>query len=76
MKCDILSFLVLKYMSIVTINEMKINRFEDLEVWKHSRELVKEIYCIANKSQFHKDFALRDQMRRVRTIQTLDNKQR
>src|SRR4030042_2806407 len=44
---------------------MKINRFEELEVWQLSRNLVKEIYKVTNEGQFKKDFALRDQIRRA-----------
>jgi len=44
---------------------MKINRFEDLEVWKLSRTFVKEIYLITKNSPFSKDFGLRDQIRRA-----------
>jgi four helix bundle protein len=44
---------------------MKINRFEELEVWQLSRTLVKEIYKVTNEGQFKKDFALRDQIRRA-----------
>ena len=44
---------------------MKINRFEELEVWQFSRTLIKEIYKVTNEGQFKKDFALRDQMRRA-----------
>ncbi len=44
---------------------MKINRFEDLEVWKLSRIFVKEIYSITNTNPFSKDFGLREQIRRA-----------
>ena len=44
---------------------MRINRFEELEIWQLSRTLVKEIYKITNEVQFKKDFALRDQLRRA-----------
>jgi four helix bundle protein len=44
---------------------VKINRFEDIEVWKLSRDFVKEIYFITNKSPFSKDYGLRDQLRRA-----------
>jgi four helix bundle protein len=44
---------------------MKINRFEELEVWQLSRTLVKEIYKVTNEGQFKKDFVLRDQIRRA-----------
>lgn len=41
-----------------------INRFEDLEVWQVSMNLVSTIYTITNQSEFAKDFGLRDQIRR------------
>ena len=44
---------------------MKINRFEELEVWQLSRKLVEEIYKVTNEGHFKKDFALRDQLRRA-----------
>jgi four helix bundle protein len=44
---------------------MKINRFEEIEVWQLSRIFVKEIYQITNISPFSKDFGLRDQLRRA-----------
>ncbi len=44
---------------------MKINRFEDIEVWQLSRIFVKEIYQITNISPFSKDFGLRDLLRRA-----------
>lgn len=43
---------------------MKIERFEDMEVWQMSRELVREIYAITNEKNFCKDFGLKDQIRR------------
>lgn len=41
-----------------------IHRFEDLEVWKQSRSLAKEIYEHLKQGVFAKDFGLRDQMSR------------
>ena len=38
-------------------------RFEDLEIWKQSRELCRGIYQITNYEIFSKDFRLRDQIR-------------
>jgi len=43
---------------------MKINRFEDLPIWREARALSKEVYRITSKPIF-KDFSLRDQMRRA-----------
>ena len=43
----------------------KIERFEDIQVWKKARELCKEIYCITKNHGFSRDFSLRDQMRKT-----------
>ena len=42
-----------------------VKRFEDLRVWKSSRELVKIIYKLSNQGTFQKDYGLRDQIRRA-----------
>ena len=42
---------------------MKVNRFEDLEIWQQARELCKIIYEITLISPFCNDFKFRDQMR-------------
>jgi four helix bundle protein len=39
--------------------------FEDLEVWKQSRALNREIYGLTNGEKFKKDFGLVDQIRRA-----------
>ncbi len=44
---------------------MRINRFEDLQIWKLSLNITKEIYDITAKKEFAKDFGLRDQIRRA-----------
>ncbi len=44
---------------------MKIDRFEDMDVWKLSRELVKEIYSAAKTMNFSKDFGLTNQITRA-----------
>ena len=44
---------------------MKIERFEDLDIWNGSIELATEIYCISNNEKFIRDFALQDQIRRA-----------
>lgn len=44
---------------------MKINKFEDLPIWKLSLKLTKEIYDITSKKEFSRDFGLRDQIRRA-----------
>jgi len=38
-------------------------QFEDLEIWKQSRELCRDIYRITNYELFSKDFRFRDQIR-------------
>jgi four helix bundle protein len=42
---------------------MKVERFEDLEIWKEARVLCKDIFGITIKEPFCKDFKLRDQIR-------------
>jgi len=44
---------------------MKINRFEDLEIWKLGMEISLDIYKITSYKSFSKDFGLRDQIRRA-----------
>ncbi len=44
---------------------MKINKFEDIEVWKEARELTKEIYALTKKPTFSRDYSLVDQIRRA-----------
>lgn len=43
----------------------RIDRFEDLDVWKMARELTASIYTISGTGTFSRDFALRDQIRRA-----------
>lgn len=40
-------------------------RFEDLEVWKQGRDLVRTIYAITWQGEFSKDYGLKDQIRRA-----------
>ena len=40
------------------------NRFEDLDVWKKSRTMCKNIYIITKKPAFSRDYALKDQILR------------
>jgi four helix bundle protein len=42
---------------------MKIERFEDLEIWQEARELCKRVFEITSVSPFCNDFKLRDQIR-------------
>ena len=44
---------------------MKINKFEDIESWKKSRELVILVYKITIEYPFNNDFGLRDQIQRA-----------
>jgi four helix bundle protein len=48
-------------------HDMPVQSFEDLEVWKLSRELTNQIYEIAKAGLFSKDFGLIDQVRRAAT---------
>ena len=40
-------------------------RFEEIEAWQLSRELVKEVYRVSREGAFAKDFGLQDQIRRA-----------
>lgn len=42
----------------------RIERFEDIDVWKKSMDLCKRIYVVSNQPSFFSDFALRDQVRK------------
>ncbi len=42
-----------------------ITRFEDIEAWKISRQLTNSVYAHSNLAGFHRDFGLRDQIRRA-----------
>ena len=42
-----------------------LTRFEELEAWQKSRELVQAIYRVTREGEFAKDFGLRDQIRRA-----------
>jgi four helix bundle protein len=42
---------------------MKVERFEDLDIWKMSRELCSQIYLLTNIGEFKKDFRFRSQIR-------------
>ena len=44
---------------------MKINMFEDFEVYKAARILTGKIYTISKQTEFNRDFGLRDQARRA-----------
>ncbi len=42
---------------------MKIERFEDLEIWKLARKLYKFVFEITSEAPFVNDYKLRDQIR-------------
>ncbi|MEK7211919.1 MAG: four helix bundle protein [Patescibacteria group bacterium] len=44
---------------------MKIIKFEDLNIWKLSLKITKEVYDITAVGNFGRDFGLRDQVRRA-----------
>lgn len=44
---------------------MSVKYFEDLEIWKLARSLIKEIYDITRNERFAKDYGLVDQIRRA-----------
>lgn len=44
---------------------MKIEKFEDLNIWKLSLKITKDVYDLTAKKDFSRDFALRDQIRRA-----------
>lgn len=44
---------------------MRVQRFEDLEIWQKSMELTREIYALTRTQPFSRDFCLRDQIRKA-----------
>lgn len=44
---------------------MKIERFEDLEIWKLSLKIVESIYRLVSKETFKKDFGIQNQITRA-----------
>lgn len=44
---------------------MKINKFEELNIWKDSLIITKKIYDLTANLKWSKDFGLRDQIRRA-----------
>ncbi len=49
-----------------------IEKFEDIEAWKMAREITQMIYQISSASNFSKDFALVNQIRRA-SVSILSN---
>ncbi len=43
----------------------KITSFEDLDCWKASRELVKDIFLLSKKGELNRDFDTKSQLRRA-----------
>jgi four helix bundle protein len=50
----------------------KIEKFEDIESWKLTREITRLVYEVSTKGAFSKDFALCNQIRRA-SISVLSN---
>ena len=44
------------------MREMKIKRFEDIEVWQLARELTRKVYFLTKKAGFAKDYGLKRQI--------------
>jgi len=44
---------------------MKIEKFEDLPIWKLALSITKEIYNITSQTKFSRDYCLRDQIRKA-----------
>jgi four helix bundle protein len=42
---------------------MKIERFEDLDIWQDARDLCKNLFKITLKEPFCQDYKLRDQIK-------------
>ena len=51
---------------------MKVNKFEDLNVWRLAREMVVSIYRITENKGFKNDFGLRNQIQRA-SVSVLSN---
>jgi hypothetical protein len=42
-----------------------ITRFEDIHAWQEARLLTRQVYELASKAPFARDFGLRDQIQRA-----------
>ena len=51
---------------------MKLNSFEDIQVWKDARIFVKDIYTMTSFEKFRKDYGLKDQIQRA-AVSVLNN---
>ena len=43
----------------------RIERFEDLEIWKLAKDIANQIYDLTSVGKFSQDYVLRDQIRRA-----------
>ena len=50
----------------------RIERFEEIEAWKHARKLTKAVYRVTRSGSFHEDLGLRDQLQRA-VVSTMAN---
>jgi len=50
----------------------KIEKFEEMEAWQKARKLTRGIYSITKSNGFHKDFALKNQIRKA-SISVMSN---
>ena len=50
----------------------RIERFEDLKVWKAAREVANLVYDASDREEFARDFALKNQIRRA-SISVISN---
>ncbi len=51
---------------------MKVKKFEELDIWKRARELIKDIYKMTYTEKFARDWGLKDQIRRA-SISVMSN---
>jgi four helix bundle protein len=51
---------------------MRVTRFEDLAVWKKSKDLSLRIYRVSSKGELARDWGLKDQIRRA-TVSVMSN---
>jgi four helix bundle protein len=49
---------------MIEITIMTVDKYEDLRIWKESRDLNLEIYLLAKESELGKDFGLWNQLNR------------
>ena len=49
----------------MVVGVAKIEKFEDMEVWKEARKVAKAVYACSRQGEFSRDFGLRDQLQRA-----------